>query len=198
MITRSSHALRDALVALGGLVIAGAIFSRRYGPLDSDERFLGLFAAILIVILAFVQGAMGQTPARTGRPWTPPSNEPLGMRLQWGLRHTLRAAAGYSIYAGILTLTRGTTQIGSLSVFGVVAIYWIVGVVGGLVLGILKPLLAWKLGAFAVGVLVGYAVYGGIALTLPQSDGMPWWLMLIPAVLVGGGLGLVRYDAARR
>ena len=196
MLTRRSHALRDALVALGGLVIAGAIFRRRYGPLDSDEWFLGLFAAILIVILAFVHGASRYTLAHTGRPWIPPSKEPLRTKLRWGLGHTLRTAVAYSVYVCILALARGTTQLGRVSLLDLIVIYWIVGVVGGLVLGILKPLLAWKLGAFAVGVLVGYAVYGGIALTLSQ-EGMPWWLMLIPAVIVGGGLGLVRYDAAR-
>jgi hypothetical protein len=197
MLTSRSHALRDALVALAGLVIAGAIFSRRYGPLESDEWFLGLFAAILIVILASVHGASRHTVAHTGRPWIPPSNEPLRTKLRWGLSHTLRAAVAYSAFVVILALARGTTQLGRLSLLDLIAIYWILGVVGGLVLGILKPLLAWKLGAFAVGALVGYVVYGGIALALSREEAMPWWLMLIPAVIGGGGLGLVRYDAAR-
>jgi hypothetical protein len=95
----------------------------------------------------------------------------------------------------LAALRRSTTFVAlGMTLWGVLLTYWIGAILAGLLLGALKPLTKYRAGAFAVGTLVGLAVYGTAMLALPEAHDAPWWLVLIPAVLVGGGLGVVFYD----
>jgi hypothetical protein len=83
-----------------------------------------------------------------------------------------------------------------MSVWSIIAAYWGAALLCGVVLAILKPLSAWRRGAFAVGALVGSCAYATVALFMPEASHAPWWLPLIPGVIGGGGLGIVWFDDA--
>src|SRR5262245_61240560 len=120
------------------------------------------------------------------------------------LRENLRWAFGYArwyafLFSGwalIASLARGSFQWPEyhMTTWEIVLAYWIAALLGTLLVGSLRPLTKYRLGAFLVGWLTGTVVYGSVAVTGSYTRTMPMWLMAIPGLLVGGGLALVWYD----
>jgi len=190
------HPWRLPLTVLGCLALAAVLFSNAYGT-DGFFWGAGSVAMLLILFWGFVR-QLQQGPAfeRPARPAFPAHPEPLSDRLRWAFGWTYAFATFYSAYALLLGLLRGAASFSSygLSTWGIIAAYWLGATAAGLILGICKPLIRFRVGAFLVGTLVASAVYGTLMLAMPPTQTAPWWLALIPGVIVGGGLGLVEYD----
>jgi hypothetical protein len=172
------------------------LFSRAYGT-DGFFWGAGSVAICLLLFWGFVRQlqhgpAFGPPP----RPRLPPRPEPLRERFRWAFGWSYAFAILYSGYVLVLSVVRGSTSFPAygLSTWGIIATYWLGATLAGLILGFCKPLTQYRLGAFLVGTLVGSAIYGTAMLALPQARSGPWWLALIPGVIVGGGLGLVEHD----
>lgn len=102
----------------------------------------------------------------------------------WGLAAALItsvvAVAQYMITDGRAFDTHGIT-LGK-----VIALYFIGGIVGGAIVGLLLPLTKWRLGASVVGMVALAPFYIGIALALGHKD---IYSGLIAAVAIGGVAG---------
>lgn len=73
-----------------------------------------------------------------------------------------------------------------VSLPAVVTLYFLAGIIGGAVVGLLLPLTTWRLGASLVGAVAASPLYVGAGLLLGHSDLVGG---LVLAVLVGGGVG---------
>lgn len=85
----------------------------------------------------------------------------LGSNIKWGVEWGLWFACGFSLLGSVLYLVQGTF-LGERSQFAfplVVLAYFVMGLVGGLIAGLLRPLTRWRIGATGVGVVVGVVVY---------------------------------------
>lgn len=90
-----------------------------------------------------------------------------------------------------MAVVRGGTQYegGRFSTWDVLLGYAVAGLLGGVLLGILKPLLASRLGAVTAGIAVGPIVYGSVALAVegPAKFSLP--LVLFLGVFAGAVAG---------
>jgi hypothetical protein len=85
----------------------------------------------------------------------------LGPDLKWGVSWGVWFAAGYSLLASALFFLEGTLlgQASRFSFPAVISLYIAMGVIGGLIVGLLRPVARRRIGAIALGVLVGVVVY---------------------------------------
>jgi hypothetical protein len=111
----------------------------------------------------------------------------------WGIAWGLAFATFLSLYVLMLSALQGSTWFENIeeTAWSIIVDYYSAGALGGMVAGLLRPLLSWRIGAFFVGALVGTLVYGGIA----YSMGARWTpenvsFALVTGILGGGGLGL--------
>jgi hypothetical protein len=104
----------------------------------------------------------------------------------------LLIATVYSLYALVLLAARGTAPFDANGVTpaGVIAAYYGGGLVAGSVVGILRPLLRWRLGATIVGIVAAFGVFAGIGIA---KEGYLWhWTIrtwqtsVISSVILGG------------
>ena len=108
----------------------------------------------------------------------------------WAVRWGIWMAAGFSVLAlAIATIAwagSGARMRGMNVLPLAIGTYWIGGLVGGLILGILRPITAWPLGAMLVGTLIAFCVYSACAAALFLS-GDPEFadMTLSSGVLVG-------------
>lgn len=88
----------------------------------------------------------------------------LGANLRWGLlRGVLLSCLLSTVLVG-LVLIRGSSQFErpSLSAWEIIGAYFVAGTVGGLVLGLLRPLTKNRVGAAVVGCVVGAFAYSAM------------------------------------
>jgi hypothetical protein len=113
----------------------------------------------------------------------------LRANLRWGLAWGLTAAVGFSLWASGIALLRGSTRFEQYGVAlgTVIVTYLSAGVVGGVLLGLGRPLLRWRLGSVVVGALVGIAFYTAIGISV---DGIRLETFVLGAAIgvLGGGL----------
>lgn len=197
-----SHQFRPwrlPLAILVCLLLAGTAFAQRYG---TDNGFWGSFvtAVLLLLLWGTVRGLQRSPPASSPQPGTPQTaSEPLGTRVRWGLSHSWKFAAFFSVYVlcySALLPARGS-RIGGFPLWGVVACYWLAAVLAGALLGLAKPLTRFRFGSFLVGALVATSVYGGFGILFAGSLGVGLFAGLILGTIVGGGIGLVEFDEHR-
>ncbi len=125
---------------------------------------------------------------------------PYQPRLKWGLTTSLFFATAVSIWACLVALLRRQFYFPQYhaNLLQIVAAYYVAGLLCGLALGFLYPLLDRRWGAVALGFLLGFLSYGTIAVTMVGFHAPALWIALIAAVLIGGGLGLVEFDEAHK
>jgi hypothetical protein len=111
--------------------------------------------------------------------------------IRWGVSWGLWIATGFSIIVIALAGFRGSTAYPELGLTtpGIVAIYYALAVVGGSVLGLLRPLSRSKFGGFIVGSVIGTLVYGGAGLAIKGADLLMVPVALILGIAVGGTFG---------
>lgn len=137
--------------------------------------------------------------------------------LRWGLRTGLAWAASFSILAALIFVVvsigwgiehGGWHDVGPappgglLGLFGmVVGAYFLAGAIAGPLVGLLRPYARWPLGAMAVGIIGGSAVYAAVSPVAVVMEGagsfslLTWFLMPVAlGLIVGMPVGLVARD----
>jgi len=116
--------------------------------------------------------------------------------LHWGLGWAWGFAAACSAWVLVMSIFRRSLEWSeyNTTTFAIVGTYAVAGTGAGVLLGVLRPLTTRRWGAFLVGWLVGTLVYASVMVPMGLGREAPWWLALVPGLLVGGGLAVVWYD----
>lgn len=115
--------------------------------------------------------------------------------LVWGVAWGLAMAAVFCLIGVALYVTRGPTFLRGYGIsFGAFELGYLGGgAAAGIVLGLNRPLLRWRAGAIATGILGGVLVYGAAVITLSgpigRWDGGDWFAAITAGVLVGASFG---------
>jgi hypothetical protein len=93
-----------------------------------------------------------------------------------------------AILSGSTTLSVRGTRVGALTI---IAVYLAGGGLGGAIVGVLLPLVRWRLGSVLVGIIAVLPLAAGVtySLAVASAPGMDWITMTIVAVVLGGILG---------
>lgn len=123
---------------------------------------------------------MSSRRARHGRLPIPPQRlqEPnpkstVAANLRWGLGWGLTLATGFSAFVGLMALFRGSTeyaQYGGLTTGRIVVFYYVAGILGDALFGLLRPLQTRYTGKLLTAYLLLFLVYGGGTATF-----LPLW-----------------------
>ncbi len=119
----------------------------------------------------------------------------LGHDIRWGVMVGAGMAGFFSAFACVMFAIRGPRLVAvyHLSLGGFIGFYFLAGILGGFLVGVLKPIAKWHLGAVALGAIAFTPAYFGAALVLegnPASwGGSQWFLTLILPLVVGGFAG---------
>jgi hypothetical protein len=111
--------------------------------------------------------------------------------LAWGLSYGVGLAVLFSLLVGVLAMLRGsdwnpTYQVSTRSVaFG----YGVAGVLGGLLVGLLRPIATGRFGGMLVGILTGAFVYSAIMIAVDGVSEFRPVPAILAGTLVGGVLG---------
>jgi hypothetical protein len=105
-------------------------------------------------------------------------------------------ATGFTVIALLIAFVSGSPQDlkYGVSVWAIVAGYWLAAILCGLLLGVLQPYTRYRFGAFVVGALIGCAIYGSAMIALPAELAGYWGLAIVMGTVMGGGIGLVEFD----
>jgi CHASE2 domain-containing sensor protein len=111
-------------------------------------------------------------------------------------------AAGFSGIALVITGFRGSPDFPDLglSIYSIVLLYFVLGLIAGAVLGVLRPFTRTKSGGFFVGWLIGSLAYGGAGLMIKGVGLGMIPVALILGLAIGGTLGYqtVRDNKSKR
>jgi hypothetical protein len=92
----------------------------------------------------------------------------MAANLRWGLGWGLAYAILYSLVAIGLNLLSGgaTAEAYELSIWAIIGTYFATGIMGGILVGLLRPLLTSVWGAMLVGVMIAFPVLVGFGTAL--------------------------------
>jgi len=129
---------------------------------------------------------------------------PIRSHIRRAFKPRWRQGFGFSLFGALaVSLAAVTNAIGRRSIhypefgvtlWGILGAYWCAGLLCGAFLSLAYPLLSRRWGAAAVGFGVGFITYAVVGILLIGLRPLVIGIAAIPAVLVGGGLGLVIYD----
>ncbi len=109
----------------------------------------------------------------------------------WGVAWGLGGACFFSLYVIGSYAFRGAAFLEhhGLTLAGVLAIYFGVGIVGGAVIGLLRPLLRWRAGAFVVGTAAAFPL--AISLGVLKHGHLPGvhWRAAVGLLILAAGTG---------
>ena len=116
--------------------------------------------------------------------------------LRWALSWAGWLAAAFSAWVVLASLARGSFQWPEYhaTTWKIILSYWVAALLGGGLVGLLRPVTQFRFGAFLVGWIAGTLVYGSVAVAGGFAKEAPLWLAAIPGLIVGGGLALVWFD----
>lgn len=117
----------------------------------------------------------------------------VGQNLFWGVRWGLALAVFFCLVGVALYVARGPRLLApyGITLGELMLVYLAGGTAAGTVVGLARPLLRWRIGAIAAGILGALLVYGaaGIALTGPVTR---WrtenWIVEIVLGIIGGSV----------
>jgi len=97
--------------------------------------------------------------------------------LKWGLRWGLTMAVGFTVIGVVATIgaSLDATPRNDPSLLSLVGFYFLAGTVGGLLLGLLRPITRYKVGAMAVGTALAAVSISLLARIYVVTDG--WTLV---------------------
>ena len=95
---------------------------------------------------------------------SPSAPNPLFTNIRWGLWCGLWYAVIYSAFVIGMAILRGSTEYPEhgLNTWIIIATYFALGLIGGVTIVLLRPLLQWGLGAAFVGFVIGTLIFIGI------------------------------------
>jgi hypothetical protein len=110
--------------------------------------------------------------------------------LAWGVRVGAKMGGVYGAFAAVMMVSTGAiSKLTSWEIASILGGYLAAGVVGGIVVGALRPYTRRPLGVAVTGAAVGipvFAVMDTVIFGLPtQWNGAQWATLFIAAVLVG-------------
>jgi hypothetical protein len=117
----------------------------------------------------------------------------------WGVSWAFGYAVLYSAWVAFVSggqLTR-PIEAGGQTPLQIIATYFAIAAVVGPILGLFRPALSRRLGAFLIGSVVGFATYAGFGLAAGDADGTYLVIAAVVGVVGGGGLGVVFFDRER-
>ena len=131
------------------------------------------------------------------------SQKPFARNIAWGMKWGFSAALFFGAWITLVRLASGTQPFDDLGLsYGTaMAAYFAFGVLGGVLLGLFRPLTVTALGSAIAGWLLAFIVYAGFGALL---DTPPWeWdsfmltVMLLASLLVGGTSGVIYWRRAK-
>lgn len=95
----------------------------------------------------------------------------------WGMAWGAGLAFVYSLIAlviAIISLAGTQSLFAKFAIFYIVAAYWVGGIIGGGIVGLLRPIARWPLGTMLIGIPAAIAIYGavGTAMILMENSGI--------------------------
>ena len=118
--------------------------------------------------------------------------------VRWGWGWGVWMGTCYAVIGAVITLVRGPTafrQFGLSPVFAIV-LYLAEGLFAGLVVGLLRPLTRWAVGASLVGILA-IAPFAFIAYAVLPGNSSRLLLPIVYSIMLGGGGGFAFWMSAR-
>jgi hypothetical protein len=111
--------------------------------------------------------------------------------VRWALGWSIPMALAYCAWAGVVALLQGSTHFDQFGVtlWTVMGTYLASALVAGILLGLCRPLLRWRLGAVVVGAVAGTSVYSAIGISMAGLQPTSFVVGTLCGVLVGGVLG---------
>lgn len=114
--------------------------------------------------------------------------------LRWGIGYGLLFASFYSLFVLMLYTFRGDEPFRANEISAPVAVvaYFFGGVAGGAIVGLLRPLTKWRIGAMFVGVAAAVPLFLGLGLAMygPVSNwGENETFGLVATAVILGSLG---------
>jgi hypothetical protein len=121
---------------------------------------------------------------------------PYHPRLKWGLRWTLSFATIYSVWAAGVALLQGRTYFPQyhMSIWGIVAAYYVASLICGVALGFLYFLADRRWASVLLGFILGFLSYGVSGIAMFESHVLLLLIASILGGLIGAGVGLTMYD----
>ena len=125
---------------------------------------------------------------------------PYQPRLKWGLAWTLSFATVYSAWAAAVAILQRRTYFPEyhLSIWQIIAAYYVASLICGVTLGFLYFLAARRWSAAMLGFLLGFLSYAIVGVAMFGFHAFPFVFAVIPGVIIGSGLALVIYDDGHR
>lgn len=125
---------------------------------------------------------------------------PYRPRLKWGLAWALSFATAYSAWAAGVALLQRRTYFPQyhLSIWQIIAAYYVASLICGVTLGFLYFLMSRRWSAPLLGFILSFLSYAVVGVTMFGFHAFPFVFAAIPGVIIGGGLGLVFYDEEHR
>lgn len=120
-------------------------------------------------------------------------NRRLGEDVAWGARLGLVMGLVYAAIGGLLYLAQDSPEIGRIRLPSLLALYVFGGVTGGVIVGVLRPILNSHLGAIFAGT-VSLLPFGFATIVLYSGPISEWGLaeyigILVTALILGGYIG---------
>ena len=124
--------------------------------------------------------------------------------MRWGAGAGFLLGCVYSVIALVIHATKGREpfEANDASLASVLFVYLGGGVVGGAIIGLLRPLAKWRFGAVIMGIAAMLPISLGVNLAV--SPGISEWTIhnvnktLLVAIILGGLGGYVSWDTSNR
>jgi hypothetical protein len=121
----------------------------------------------------------------------------------WGLKWGLSAALFFTAWVSFVRVSSGSEPFEEMEVTysGVVTLYVLVGIVGGALLGALRPLTGSKWGAALLGWFLAFITYSAAAALIDappwEWDSFLWVLFIVLAGVLGVPSGFLYWSRAQ-
>jgi hypothetical protein len=115
--------------------------------------------------------------------------------IRWAFGWTFSFATAYSGYVLLVTLARRATWFESyqMSTWTIILGYYIAALLAGVALAVLRPWGNSRIGAYCLGAVIGFLVYGSIGVMMEGLKAVTFWMAAILSLFTGG-LGIVVRD----
>jgi hypothetical protein len=121
---------------------------------------------------------------------------PYHPRLKWGLTWSLSVATAYSVWVIGVALLEGRTYFPQyrVSIWAIIAAYYVASLICGLALGFLYFLANRRWTAALLGLILGFLSYTVCGIAMFGFRTLPILVAVIPGLVIGGGVGLTIFD----